>query len=729
MPVDRPTFSESWYRVASLRPRLRSTVQVFRQHFRGMMWHVLQDPSNNQFFRLSDSAYTFVALLDGRRSVADAWRICNEQLGDAAPTQGEVIQLLGQLYTGNLLQAELPPDAEGLFNRYRKRVTREVQSYLMNLLFIRIPLFDPDHFLERWVGVVGWLFSWAGMLFWLALVATAGYFVVGRWDELYNQGSGVLDADNLVWLYLSGVVIKIIHEFGHGFACKKFGKASGSGGEVHVLGVMLLVFMPMPYVDASSAWAFRHKLHRMVVGAGGMLVEIAVAAIAAIVWANVTPDTPLHALAYNTMFLGSVTTVLFNANPLLRYDGYYMLSDLLEIPNLAQRAKQYLTYLVRKYAWGVRQARNPANTQGEKVWFVLYGVSSSIYRVFIVAAILLFIANKLFFVGMALAVAMVFVYAVMPLGKFLHYLATSQELLRVRPRAVLSTLGLVAAIVVGVGMIPAPDRVRIEGVVEPADLAVVYAQGDGFVRNVLDSNRPVAAEKDVLVTAENPDLETAVRQLETDLRITTIQRYEAQAAGRLAEAQSLSNDMKALERFIAEGKKQVADLTLEPRIDGRWVSPQVDRLYGVYLKKNQKIGMVASERMIIRATAGQDIAARIRDEVMADEANRQVEMRIKNRADLKVAGRIEDMIPAGQEYLPSAALGIAAGGSVPTAQGDDKGVKAAQRVFELKIAPAAGEVPLYTGQRVVVRVTMPPKPLAQQWWRSLLQLIQRRFEA
>ena len=166
MAVDRPTFHESWYRVAQLRPKLTWSVRVYRQHFRGQMWHVLEDPSNNQFSRLSDEAYRFVAMLDGQRTVAEVWQICNEQLGDSAPTQVEVIQLLGQLYCTNLLHAELPPDTESLFNRYRQRMTRQVQGQLMNLLFVRIPLLDPDHFLGRWVVLVGRAFSWPGFIAW-----------------------------------------------------------------------------------------------------------------------------------------------------------------------------------------------------------------------------------------------------------------------------------------------------------------------------------------------------------------------------------------------------------------------------------------------------------------------------------------------------------------------------------------------------------------------------------
>jgi putative peptide zinc metalloprotease protein len=238
MPVDRPTFSESWYRVADLRPQLRSTVQIHRQHFRGQMWHVLQDPASNQFFRLNEAAHRFVAMLDGRKTVAQVWQICNDQLGDSAPTQGEAIQLLGQLYTSNLLQAELPPDAEGLFNRYRKRVKREVQGYLMNLLFVRIPLFDPDHFLDHWVGIFGRVFTWYGLVVWLSLVFTGLYFLIGSAGDLLAQTRGVLDPGNIPYLYLGFILAKVCHEFGHSFACKKFGKVSGSGGEVHVMGIM-----------------------------------------------------------------------------------------------------------------------------------------------------------------------------------------------------------------------------------------------------------------------------------------------------------------------------------------------------------------------------------------------------------------------------------------------------------------------------------------------------------
>ncbi|MCD6364743.1 MAG: PqqD family protein [Planctomycetes bacterium] len=292
MAVERPTFSESWYRLADIRPRLRSTIRINRQHFRGQMWYVVEDRSSNQYFRLNIPAYRFVAMLDGRSTVAEVWHRCNEELGDSAPTQGEAIELLGQLYASNLLQTELPPDAAGLFERYKKRKRREVQSYMTNLLFLRIPLIDPDNFLDKWVHIFGKIFTGYGLVVWIGLVVAALWHLAGRVDDLYKPYQEILSPENMPLLYVAGVLIKVCHEFGHAFSCKHFGRLAGAKGEVHTMGVMFLVFMPLPYVDASSAWVPRSKWHKVTVGAGGMYVEMAIASIAAIIWARTAEGRP-----------------------------------------------------------------------------------------------------------------------------------------------------------------------------------------------------------------------------------------------------------------------------------------------------------------------------------------------------------------------------------------------------------------------------------------------------
>ncbi len=731
MPVERPTFSESWYRVSALRPRLRSTVQVHRQHYRGQMWYVLQDPSNNQFYRQNESAYHFVAMLDGQRTVGEAWQLCNEQLGDAAPTQGEAIQLLGQLYTSNLIQCELPPDAQGLFNRFQKRVHREVKGYLSNLLFIRIPLFDPDRILDRWVKVVGPIFSMWGGLLWMLVVGLGLFAVINRIPDLRSQANGILELENLPLLYLSFILIKVFHEFGHGFACKKFGQYSG-GGEVHVMGVMFLVFTPLPYVDASSSWAFRSKWHRVIVGAGGMIVEIFFAAIAAMIWAS-TRDGPLHAIAYNVMFIASISTLLFNANPLLRYDGYYILSDLLELPNLSQRSKQYLYYLVRKYVYGVRNPRSPAHSPGERAWFVFYGLASTAYRVFICARILMFVADKFFVVGFALGVAAVVTWVVVPFGKFLHYLATSGELLRVRGRAVGSTAAVLGGIVVLIGLVRMPDRYRFEGVVEPITVAGAYAETEGRVINVLANRTDVRAGETVLQLI-NTELEAELAKVRAERRAKEIERRLAERDNKRAEAASLKEEIAAHDDRIANLEDQLDGLTVRAEVSGTWISPKVDRLEGAFVERMSRVGMVADlSTVMIRCTTGQDKATELLRHI-DDCGSVRAEIRVKGRPDDYLEGVTcpPDIVPAGQKHLPSQALGYTAGGSMATVQDEQGQTETPENFFEIHVHPDGagrlkGDRSLLPGQRVVVRVDLPSKPLIVQWMRKLQQMFQRRF--
>lgn len=731
-------------------PRLRSAVQVFRQHFRGRMWHVLQDPGSNQFHRLSGPAYHFIALLDGRRKVAEVWDICNEDLGDDAPTQGEVIRLLGQLYSSNLLTAEISPDTQGLFSRYKKRVSREVKGYLTNLLFIRVPIFDPDHLLDAWVKVFGLLFSKVGLICWLALLCVGGYFALINWQELGAQSMNILNPDHLWMLGLSFIAIKAVHEFGHAFACKKFGQYGG-GGEVHVMGIMFLVFMPLPYVDATSATAFRSKWHRVIVGAGGMFSELAVAAIAAIVWGSVGDGT-VRVIAYNFMFIASVMTLLFNANPLLRYDGYFILADILEIPNLSQRAKQYLQFLVKKYVWSVRNLQNPAHTNGERFWFVIYGIASSIYRVFILVMILLFLSNRLPEQLKVLAVGMGFIsgaiWLCMPIGKLIRYLATNNELARTRGRAVATVVGLVVAIVVLVGFVKFPDRFRAEGVVEPVDFAIIYANTDGYVGNYLPSGTKVFpdgppilndpakyASKQAMweklnsrLAAEHTSLVAQIKQVEVQWRMAV---GKAQAAG----AQVLARRLEDLRKSEVRVRSDLEGLTIFAGFKGTWDCPKANRLPGHYAKKGDEIGkLVSLDKIMIRVVAKQEAVIALRS-LRDSNWVVPIEIRVKGRPDPAFGGKVTKIFPAGSTRLPSAALGYAAGGMVAVKTDDKKGTTAINAIFEFHVSPdlaavnadrsAGDKVVLKPGQRVVVRFEAPAKPLIWQWWRSLQQLLMR----
>ncbi len=734
MAVDRPTFSENWYRVTELKPKLRAAVQIYRQHFRGQPWHVVRDPSSNQFFRLNDASYFFVALLDGRRTVARAWEIANEKLGDSAPTQGEVIQLLGQLYTSNLLQADLPGDARGLFERYRKRVGREVRGYLSNFLFLRIPLFNPQRILDRWIGAVAWLFGPVGLVLWVALLAVAGWQMAGHWGDLISRANPqeMLKGDNLILLYVSFALIKVIHEFGHGFACKRFGERDGSGGDVHTMGIMLLVLMPVPYVDATSSWAFRSKWRRAFVAAAGMYVELAVAAVAAIVWARTSEGSqvlglPINALAYNMVFLASITTILFNGNPLLRYDGYYILADLLEIPNLAQRSKQHLYYLVKRYVFGVKKARPVAHTGGERFWLFVYAIASTIYRVFILAAILWFIAEALPVVGVAMAAAAIVVWGFVPLGKFFHYLATHAELQKTRSRAVGVTTGFLVVLIVSIGLIRVPDRSRAEGFVVPCRYTVVHAGEGGFIEKVRPTNIAVAPTDPPLAVIANDELQAELDERRAQRRKLETMRdiYTPHDPATRGKYDQMIAKFQAREDLL---RKRVDALVVRSSGSGLWFCPRADELAGAYIPRGAELGLVADlSELEVRVVADQFLGPRLDTEIGTGE-DATVRLRLMGRSDVELVGAINRIDPGGHQQLPSPALSYLAGGSVALDPEDPQGGRTAEPFFEVRIrleSDAAEQV--LPGQRVVARFDLPKKPLIAQWWRMLRQLVQRRF--
>src|SRR3954465_9628546 len=420
----RPTFSESWYRVKHLRARLPPSAQIARQYYRGERWYVVRDPAGNQYHRLSDAAYRFVGSLDGTRTVGQAWGLVGGQLEDEAPAQPEVIQILSQLHAANLLDSDITADSTVLLRRHKMQMKRKMQGRLMNVLFPRIPLWDPDSVLKKWLPVARALMSPVGAIIWVIVVAAAVFMMIPRWgsfSEAYMNALSIgTNPEKAFYLWLMFWVLKFCHEMGHAFSCRRF------GGECHEMGIMFLVFIPTPYVDASSAWAFPSRWQRMFVGAGGMVVELFLAAIAAFIWINTQRGVPvmglpLNELACDAIMIAGFTTVVFNANPLLRYDGYYMLSDWLEIPNLQQKSKEYLLGLIKQHVFRIK-SQQPLPPVGQRAWLFFYGIASSFYRILVGITIILLVAWQVPILGVLMAMGGVVTWLVVPIFKTIKYL-------------------------------------------------------------------------------------------------------------------------------------------------------------------------------------------------------------------------------------------------------------------------------------------------------------------
>jgi putative peptide zinc metalloprotease protein len=711
------TFSESWHRVADQRISLRPGVKVRRQNFRGERWHVLENPFTNQFFRLRPAAYEFVVRLRPDVTVEQAWQQCMERFPDEAPGQAAVIQLLSQLYFAGLLQYDLASDSAQLFDRLKKRRQQEIRQGFMNIMFMRFPLLDPDRFLVRTLSLVGKCISPLGAILWLLVVGFAVKVAVDNAPALFAQGQGVLAPANIFLLYSGMIFIKAVHEFGHAYFCRKF------GGEVHVMGVMLMIFTPMPYVDATSSWGFRSRWQRVLVGAAGMITELFVAALAMFVWAR-TGEGIIHSLAYNMMFIASVSTIVFNLNPLLRFDGYYILSDFLQIPNLHQRSLAQLRHFFERYVFGLKKSEGPAQTRREAVWLAVFGVTSGIYRVIVFSGVLLFVADRFLIIGIVMAVVCLISWVTVPVVRFVRYLATNPRLDRHRPRAVLTCSGALAVLLVLLAIIPFPSHFRASGVVRTVERTQVANDTSGQVEQLL-------AKPAAWVVRGQPLLRMGNRELELELVQTRARLVEVDARLLQAGADETANigPLTALRESVADRLKKLEDdaakLVVRARHDGVWIASGIEEFIGRWLPKGSPLGLLANPASFeFSATVMQEDVDALFGGVIPDG-----EVRLFSAVGKVLPVSHLRAIPGEQRNLPSPALGWASGGDVPVALDDTRGNRAAEPFFEvIGRLPVAPEVVLMDGQSGKVRFNLPAEPLLPRWIRRLRQLIQKRYQ-
>lgn len=710
-------FHESWYQIAGQRIGLRSSVRVIRQVFRGRHWYVLHDPFANQFFRLRAQAYAFIARLGMSANVQEAWDWMLEHEPKEAPSQGEVLDLLAQLYQANLLHYRIAPDSVKLFERFRKRQNKFAKSTALNLMFARIPLWDPHYLLNRLQGLIRLLIGPAGLVAWLAVVGLGVKTAIDHFGALKDQSDGILAPSNLALLYLGVVIIKIIHEFGHAFAVRRF------GGEVHAIGVMLMIFTPLPYTDATAAWAFRGKWERVFVGAAGMIFELFVAAIAVLVWAN-TGEGALHSVAYNMIFTASVSTVIFNINPLLRYDGYYMLADFLEMPNLQQQATAQLTYALERRIFGRKDATSPSASASEAWLLGTYAVVSFAYRMLVFSGILLFISQKLLLVALLLLVFFVITWLLMPLAKFLRYLLSGPELARVRPRAIRATLAAAGLAFLFLDYVPFPYGISAPGILKAVNHNVAVNRSAGRVIALGKPSGTRVRKGDTLLILENAELAGLRAETEAETREAEATLNSAISKSQ-ADIEPVKRRLEAYADRLRRLDGQLADLVVRAEIAGIWVAPDVDDFPGRWLPRGTPLGQIIDPERFYFASV---VSQRDISELLA-RGRSAARLRLAGTADRSLNVADYNVIPMEQSQLPSMALGMMGGGDVSVRPGDTTGTHTLEPFYEVRaeVAPAAaGE--LWHGLRGKIRFSLGYKPLLWQGWRKMRQLVQKHYQ-
>jgi putative peptide zinc metalloprotease protein len=711
------TFSESWYRVANVRAALRPTVRIRKQRFRGEWWYVLHDVFNNVFFRLNPASYAFISRLSLSRSVDEVWRECMDMDPDSAHGQVAALQLLSQFNNDNLLYFDTPTDSGKLFARQQKGKKREQRTKLMSFMSLRIALLDPDSWLERMSPIYGMLFGRVGLVVWLTVMVGALNVLLPRTQELAAQVNSVLAPGNLILLYTGMIFIKLVHEFGHGAACKHL------GGEVHTAGIMFILFTPMPFVDATSSWSLRSRWHRALVGASGMIFELFIAALAAFVWAFSAPGI-VHTIAYNMMFTASLSTLAFNANPLMKFDGYFIFSDLMDIPNLQTRARGQLSYLAERFLFGVSEAKSTAHTLREAVWMVVYGIGASIYKVFITVFIILFVTDEYLIVGALMAVMMLVMWLVIPPFKLLRYLAASPRLTSNRGRAVAVTVFLLVSTLGLSSLISIPNHFRAPGITESASFHQVLTATPGVVAEIIAKPGRMVTNGEVLVRLSNRELELKIVDASSQLDQVLIQEQIAKSRHGI-QLDSVRKRKASIATLLTQLRQQEKGLLVQARQGGIWVAPTMMDSLGSWAAQGTQMGMVLDqEQFNFMAVISQEEAASLFEEQLTSTL--AVRLNGQSGNVIQVSGY--QIIPFQRENLPSAALGMLGGGDVAVASGDTQGTQSLEPFFLVRatLESSAGGRLLH-GHSGKLRVTLEPQPLWRQLELKLRQFLQQRY--
>ena len=715
--IDTPLQSSLWYRVAELRPQLVARARLHRHRYRGELWYLLQDPASGKVHRFTPAARLVLAAMDGQRTVQELWTLAGRKLGDDAPTQDELIRLLGQLHAADLLMTDVPPDALELFDRGQRESAAKRRRSWMNPMAVRIPLWDPGTFLDRHARLWRALWSRGGAVAWLLVVLPALALLPARWSDLsHNLSDRVLQADNLLLVGLLFPLIKALHEMGHATS------THAAGGEVHDMGLMLLVMMPVPYVDASSASVLRSRWARARIGAAGMIVELFIAALAFYVWLAVEPGL-LRAACFNIMLVAGVSTLIFNGNPLLRYDAYYILADLAELPNLAQQSARWWGYLIQRYLLRLPDLVAPTDSRSERWWYGVYGLASAAYRMLVTIAIALFIATRFFFIGVVLALWALVMMVAMPLIKGLRSLQAMPQTKERRGQVYGRLAAAVGVAVLLLVAVPVPFRTQAEGVVWLPEQAIVRAGAPGFLRTLAVAPGTWVEPGTALASSVDPALDAQVRLLRArveELQASFAAEFVADRARAEIVRDQLQHETAALQRAV----ERAQGLTVAAAASGRFIVPQPADLPGRHFKQGDVIGhLIGSVTPVVRVVLDQ---AEVEPVAMA---TRGVEMRLAGPLDAARRGHIVRQVPAGRDEVPSLALAAPGGGRIAADPRDPKGRRTLERVFELDVAfdePPQQTLPF--GQRVHLRFDHPPEPLAAQAWRATRRLFLRHFD-
>lgn len=709
-----------WQQLAQLKPSLPRHIVFQRRQYQDEIWHLLQDKTTGRFHRLNASAYQLLNLMDGRRNLQQILQLAElASSSDAtldAPTRDDLIHLIQYLHVADLLVCDMPPSTQELFGRRERLRNQSWRRLLSNPYTWKISLGNPDRLLNGLLPLGRKLATqWMGYL-WLATITFALVLVAQHWPELTQGGlDHLLSPANLFLLWLTYPFLKILHELGHGIFTKVW------GGEVHECGVVFILGTPLPYVDATAATGFAHKSQRLMVSAAGMAVELFLAALALIVWVQLD-DGLARDILFNVMVIGGVSTLFFNGNPLMRFDGYHLLTDAIDQPNLATRANKQLGYLVNRYIYAAKDTAAISTSAGESIFLASYSLSAFIYRLFVFLAIIKLAASYFPLLGIVLAVWLLVFQIMWP--SFLYVQArwkTSRQ--QGNPTRVLSIWGAIfASLILLTSIIPMPYSTQVQGVVWLAEDSQIKAQALGEITQVLVKEGDSVSKGQVLIQLSNP-------QLQSQLLIKQAQvaefnaRYQQIWLSDRAQAQLLEQEMDRLKAEANHLQQQINNLNVVSPSDGIFRSTRAHLLVGSYAAYGDVLGIIDNQEPLrIRVAVTQEDIGAVRQHAES------IAIKFSSIPLADFSGELIEQVPSATFELPSPVLGVQGGGTVVLDANSSNLTRTAKMIFVMDIGIARDAHRHGFGERAYVRFNHKPEPVVFRIYRSFQQAFIRGFK-
>ena len=576
-----PTLAESLISSSSraLTVRKRPDLTANRQRYQGTGYWVVKEPVGLQYFRFHDEEYFILNMLDGHVSLQQIKDGFEQRFAPQKITFGDLQQFIGMLHRSGLVISNSPGQGKALRERGRKKTNKELRGKFTNVFALRYRGFDPERVLNALIPWFGWLFTVPALIFFVLVLLAASLLLASQYETVYARlptFQQFFAADRWLILAATMAIVKVLHEFGHGLSCKKF------GGECHEIGFMLLVFTPCLYCNVSDSWMLPNKWKRVWIGAAGIYVEMILASFAAFVWWFTEQGTTINDLCLNMMFLNVVSTVLVNGNPLLRFDGYYILMDVLEIPNLRQKSTEVLKRWFQQTCLGLELQDDPFLPTRGRFMFGLFTVASVIYRWVVVFSICWFVIKVLEPYGLQVIGRMVAVIGfagliAQPIIQTWKFCRTPGRLSKVKRTPLLISLGILAAVVAAVCYIPLPHHIDCAFEVRPSEAGAVYAGSPGQIDWAIEPKTLVSAG-DPVAQLRNPDLQIRLAELRGEEEVANVQlrnlAYRSRGEAALkAQLETHKELLESIQSMRAETEEEIERLTVRAKRHGYVIEP------------------------------------------------------------------------------------------------------------------------------------------------------------